>query len=117
MNVKKGICPEMSLSALFESAICYLTDIGVKDPVWVGLRPSGGVTSVEGGGDGVDAVSISAVAYRRVLEAEAGGAALRVAGVQVKITKFTPRKTDNRKRNVKKHLHENQAPSRFCLQM
>lgn len=38
----------------------------------------------------MDAEAFGAVAHRRVLEAEAGGAALRVVGVQVEITQFTP---------------------------
>lgn len=55
-------------------------------PLWVispRVVPAGGITSLEGGADGVDAVALGAAAHRRVLEAEAGQAALRVVGVQV----------------------------------
>ncbi len=54
------------------------------------VLPAGGVTSEEGRGDGVDAEAFSAVAHRRVLEAEARRAALRVVGVQVEVTQFAP---------------------------
>ena len=38
----------------------------------------------------MDAVAFGAVAHRRVLEAEAGRAALRVVGVQVEVAQLTP---------------------------
>ncbi len=38
----------------------------------------------------MDTEAFGAVTHRRVLEAEAGGAALRVVGVQVEVTQFTP---------------------------
>ena len=38
----------------------------------------------------MDAEAFGAVAHRRVLEAEAGRAALRVVGVQVEVTQLTP---------------------------
>lgn len=38
----------------------------------------------------MDAVTLGGVAHRRVLEAEAGGAALGVLGIQVKEAQLTP---------------------------
>lgn len=45
---------------------------------------------MEGGADGVHAVTLGAVAHGRVLEAETGQAALRVVWIQVKEAEFTP---------------------------
>ena len=75
--------------------LLYSTDthILLKCVLWVFppcAWPAGGVTSAEGGADGVDAEAFGAVAHRRVLEAEAGRAALRVVGVQVEVTQLTP---------------------------
>lgn len=48
------------------------------------------VTCAEGRADGVDAEALCAAADGGVQEAEAGGAALRVLGVQVEEVRFTP---------------------------
>lgn len=48
------------------------------------------VTCAEGRADGVDAEALCAAAIGGVQEAEAGGAALRVVGVQVEEAQFTP---------------------------
>lgn len=56
-----------------------------------GPPSSNNVTVGEGGGDGVNAESLGAVADGRVLKAEAGRAALRVMGVQVEESQLTPK--------------------------
>lgn len=47
----------------------------------------------------MDAVALGDVAHGRVLEAEAGGAALGVLGVQVKVAQLTPEGQRVRKQN------------------
>lgn len=67
------------------------------------------LTSAEAGGDGVDAEAVGALAHRRVLEAEAGGAALRVVLVQVKVTQFTP---EGHSKNARLHPLRGQRSGR-----
>jgi hypothetical protein len=50
-----------------------------------------GLTSVEGGGDCVNAVAFSALTDRGMLEAEARRATLRVLRVHVEVAQLTPK--------------------------